>query len=174
LKRGNGFHGVERFACLVLKEVLTVEYRISEILGFAIKKEIEAAQMYKDLAKRIENEDLSRVILSFALEEQEHKKKLMRVRDGEDSLSTVSYLDDGTRFDDSDVKPSQDMSVEQAFLLAIKEEKAAFKMYTRLAAVIEDANARAMLSKLAQEEANHKLRFEIEYEDYVAWKSQGD
>jgi rubrerythrin len=151
-----------------------VKHRISDILEFAIKKEGEAARTYKELARQVDNEELCRVILSFAREEQEHREKLMRVKDGADSLGADSYVEDDSRFADSDVKPSGDMSVEEAFLLAIEEEKAAFKMYTRLAAAIEDENAKATLLKLAQEEANHKLRFEIEYEDYVAWKSQGD
>ncbi len=151
-----------------------MKYRIADILDFAIKKEDAAAQTYKELAKQVDNEDLCRVILSFAREEQEHKEKLIRVKDGADSLGADSYVEDDSRFEDSDVKPNGDMNVEQAFLFSIKEEKAACEMYTRLAAVIEDENARATLLKLAQEEANHKLKLEIGCEDYVAWKSQGD
>jgi len=49
----------------------------------------------------------------------------------------------------------------------MKKEKKAFKMYTDLAATTEDAGLQSVFLGLAQEEAKHKLRFEIEYDDYV-------
>jgi rubrerythrin len=47
----------------------------------------------------------------------------------------------------------------------MKAEKAAFRLYHDLAATTDDANLRNVLLGLAQEEAKHKLRFEIEYDD---------
>jgi rubrerythrin len=49
----------------------------------------------------------------------------------------------------------------------MKEEKAAFKLYSDLAARTDDAAAKEVLLMLAQEEAKHKLRFEIEYDDNI-------
>ena len=49
----------------------------------------------------------------------------------------------------------------------MKDEKASFRMYTQLAAGTDNPELRTTLLRLAQEEAKHKLRFEIEYDDYV-------
>ena len=59
------------------------------------------------------------------------------------------------------------MDYQQALIVAMKKEKKAFKMYNDLAAVVDDGSLQAVFLSLAQEEAKHKLRFEIEYDDYV-------
>ena len=53
-----------------------------------------------------------------------------------------------------------------ALIIAMKAEKNAFRLYTELAAAAGDGNLKAMLLSLAQEEAIHKLRFEVEYDDH--------
>ena len=50
---------------------------------------------------------------------------------------------------------------------AMKEEKAAFRLYSDLADRTDNAAAKEVLLMLAQEEAKHKLRFEIEYDDNI-------
>ena len=54
-----------------------------------------------------------------------------------------------------------------ALILAMKKEKAAFQLYTDLAAETEDPEVKAIFEGLAQEEAKHKLRFEVEYDDMI-------
>jgi rubrerythrin len=49
----------------------------------------------------------------------------------------------------------------------MQREKAAYRLYTDLAKITPDAEARALLKALAQEEARHKLAFEIEYDTHV-------
>ena len=49
----------------------------------------------------------------------------------------------------------------------MKKEKAAYRLYLDLAAVGEDEELTDMFLSLAQEEAKHKLRFEIEYDDEI-------
>jgi len=45
--------------------------------------------------------------------------------------------------------------------------KASFRLYTDLAARSENADLVTLFEALAQEEAKHKLRFEVEYDEYV-------
>jgi rubrerythrin len=66
-----------------------------------------------------------------------------------------------------DVEPSSDLDYQDALIVAMKEEKAAFRLYSDLAAATDDEGLRATLLALAQEEAKHKLRFEIEYDDHI-------
>lgn len=52
-------------------------------------------------------------------------------------------------------------------LMFMKKEKAAFKLYTGLSNVAPNSTLRDVFLSLAQEEAKHKLRFEIEYDNNV-------
>ena len=59
-------------------------------------------------------------------------------------------------------------TVDQILDFAIEqEEKAAFRFYTDLASATDDPALTATLLGLAQEEAKHKLRFEVQYDDEV-------
>ena len=49
----------------------------------------------------------------------------------------------------------------------MKQEKAAFKLYSDLAEAAEDEGVRNTFLALAQEEAKHKLRFETEYDEHI-------
>ena len=67
----------------------------------------------------------------------------------------------------ADVDDSGELDYQKALIIAMKREKKSFKLYTDLATVTDNEDLRKTLLSLAQEEANHKLRFEIEYDDYV-------
>ena len=59
------------------------------------------------------------------------------------------------------------MTYQDALILAMKKEKYAFKLYTNLADYAKAENLKNIFLMLAQEEAKHKLRFEIEYDEFV-------
>ena len=59
------------------------------------------------------------------------------------------------------------LDYQKALIIAMKKEKAAFRLYSDLAGRVDDAGIRDLLLGLAQEEAKHKLRFEVEYDDFV-------
>jgi rubrerythrin len=66
-----------------------------------------------------------------------------------------------------DIIPKKDMTYQDLLTIAMKKEKGAFKLYTDLANKIIDQNIKEIFLGLAQEEAKHKLRFEIEYDEYI-------
>ena len=141
---------------------------VDEILDFAIRKEEEAAETYTDLAGKMERAHMRQVFEDFAREELGHKEKLLQIKGGKLLLPVAEKVMDLKIADYlEDVEPSPVLDSPQALILAMKEEKAAFKMYTFLAEAADDENLRATLLGLAQEEAKHKLRFEIEYDEYV-------
>ena len=141
---------------------------VDEILDFAIRKEEEAAETYTDLAGKMERAHMRQVFEDFAREELGHKEKLLQIKGGKLLLPVAEKVMDLKIADYlEDVEPSPVLDYPQALILAMKEEKAAFKMYTVLAEAADDENLRATLLGLAQEEAKHKLRFEIEYDEYV-------
>ena len=49
----------------------------------------------------------------------------------------------------------------------MKAEKNAYKLYSDLAGLTTDPAQKVIFQQLAQEEARHKLRFEIEYDDFI-------
>ena len=59
------------------------------------------------------------------------------------------------------------MDYQQALVVAMQKEKMAFKMYSDLAETVDDENVKNVFLSLAQEEAKHKLRFEVEYDEHV-------
>jgi rubrerythrin len=139
-----------------------------EILDFAISREQESYDFYMGLASTMDRPGMGRIFESFAKEEQGHKKKLMDIKAGKLLMPAERRVLDLKLSDYLvDAEPSSHMDYQQALLVAMKKEKKAFKMYTHLAEKVEDANLQATFLGLAQEEAKHKLRFEIEYDDFV-------
>ncbi|MFH2007707.1 MAG: ferritin family protein [bacterium] len=139
-----------------------------EILDFAIKGEEEAAAFYTELAGHVEKDWMKKALLSFAKEEEGHKAKLVAIKDGNKLIpakQTVQDLKIGDYLVDVEAKPGMDY--QDALIVAMKKEKAAFKLYSDLAEATQDKDLRAIFLALAQEEAKHKLRFEVEYDDVV-------
>ncbi len=139
-----------------------------EILDFAIKNEEEAAELYTGLAARAEKPWMKTVFEGFAKEEQGHKAKLEGVKKGHQlKLADKQIVD--LKIGDYliDVEPSPDLDYQDALIIAMKAEKAAFKLYSDIANQATDPAIRELFHALAQEEAKHKLRFEVEYDEYV-------
>jgi len=141
---------------------------VEEILDFAIAGEMEAHDFYMALAKRMERPEMRKVFEQFATEELGHKIKLEAVKAGElvitgkdeaPGLNIAEYV--------VDIEPQPDMSYIEALLLAMKREKAAYRLYVDLAALTLTEEFTDILLALAAEEANHKLRFELEYDNEV-------
>jgi rubrerythrin len=140
---------------------------IDEILAFAIKEEEQAREFYTNLASKTDNPGMKKLLEGFAAEEKSHKTKLMEIKSGKGVFDArVKVLD--LKIGDYlvDVSPSPNMGYKDALVMAMKKEKAAFRMYTDLAHRV-DGPLRETFLGLAQEEAKHKLRFEIEYDDNV-------
>jgi rubrerythrin len=141
---------------------------IDDILDFAIGEEQAAADFYTELGGKMDRPWMRQVFEEFAEEEMGHKAKLIAIKEGKTmELRTEPVTD--LKIGDYliEVEPSPDMDYQDALIIAMKKEKAAFKLYTDLAASTDDSIVRAVFLSLAQEEAKHKLRFEIEYDDYV-------
>jgi rubrerythrin len=141
---------------------------VDEILDFAIGQEEQAAQFYTELAGRMDRPWMSKIFKDFAREEIGHKNKLVEVKSGKRLMAAEQKVLD-LKIGDYlvDVEPTDHMDYQQALVVAMKKEKKAFKMYIDLAGATDDANLQTLFMSLAQEEAKHKLRFEIEYDDFV-------
>jgi rubrerythrin len=137
------------------------------VLDYAIEKEIEANQFYTDLAEQMKNPAMRKVFEAFAKEELGHKAKLEAIKQGKEIQPAKTVTDLKIADYTVDVEPAPDMSYQDALILAMKKEKAAFRLYLDLADQVENEDQKALFLSLAQEEAKHKLRFEIEYDDVM-------
>jgi rubrerythrin len=139
-----------------------------EILDFAIRNEQNAADFYNDLAAKSELHEVKDLFLGFAREEMGHKAKLEVVKSGKRLLGARQAITD-LRIGDYlvDIDLDSGLGYQAALIVAMKAEKAAFKLYTDLAEATDDAGLREILQGLAQEEAKHKLRFELEYDKHI-------
>ena len=141
---------------------------VDDILDFAIGQEVNAAQFYKDLSVRSKPEHIKKLFLDLAGEEEGHKTKLQAIKAGQQMLSAEQAIMDLKVGDHlEDVSLSSDLDYKDALVVAMKAEKGAFRLYHDLASATDDPDLKATLMGLAQEEARHKLRFEIEYDDYI-------
>ncbi|MBN1825052.1 MAG: ferritin family protein [Candidatus Eisenbacteria bacterium] len=140
---------------------------IDEVLDFAVKREEESERFYLEMAKRVEK--MKEVFEQFAAEERGHKAKLLAVKENKrlvaKSSKPVQDLKIGDYLEEKEATPGMDYA--DALVLAMKKEKKAFKLYSDLAASAESGETAELFRGLAQEEARHKLRFEVEYDDYV-------
>jgi len=139
---------------------------VDALLDFAIEKEEEANKFYLYLANKMERENMKKVFESFAAEEAKHKEKISAVKEGKQLLPVEQKVTD-LKIGDYlvDIPATEDMNYQDALILAMKKEKASFRLYTDLAATTEDNNLQSLMQGLAQEEAKHKLRLEIEYDE---------
>jgi rubrerythrin len=139
---------------------------VDEILQYAIGQEEQAVEFYTDLAARMEKPWVAKIFEEYAEEEREHKRKLLAIKDGKLLQSAARDVLDLKLADYLiDVEPKASMDYQEALILAMKREKAAFKLYSDLAAASDDPQVKDTMLRLAQEEAKHKLRFELEYDD---------
>lgn len=141
---------------------------INSILNFAIENEQQAVNFYNQLAGNSKNEEMKTVFTQFAKEEMGHKARLTKIKtEGTFEMKEKQVQD--LKMSDYlvDVEPRPDMPYEEALVLAMKREKSAFKLYTDLSEKAPTAELKKIFQILAQEESKHKLRFELEYDDYV-------
>lgn len=141
---------------------------IDEILDFAMAAEQRAVDLYTDLANQSVIEDMKTVFMQFAKEEMSHKARLMQIREeGIFAVPTEKVADLKIADYTGSVQPGNKMDYSEALVFAMSQEKAAFRLYSTLAERAPSEELANLFLSLAQEEARHKLRFELEYDEYV-------
>lgn len=141
---------------------------VDDVLQYAIGQEQEAADLYRRLAARTKKPGMRQLYEGFAREEEGHKTKLTNIKT-EKLLQPESRQTVDMKMTDYLVESATDseLGYQDALILAMKREKAAFRLYSDLAEKSSAPEVKATLLSLAQEEAKHKLRFELEYDEAV-------
>ena len=136
----------------------------NEVLDFAMAREAEAHDFYLHWSNRVGSVKMHKVMEDFALDEAQHRARLEAIKAGqlgveEDEVGDLEIADELEQ-----VKPSREMSYKDALVLAIRREDQTERLYVSLADKTRRKQVREMFLKLAQEEKEHRLRFESEYD----------
>ncbi|MBI5622254.1 MAG: ferritin family protein [Elusimicrobia bacterium] len=147
----------------------TTKEKVEEVLQFAIDNEAKAVEFYTRLAGLQESASLKEMFSSLAAEERRHKAKLEKVRSGGKLLKSGVKLSRTVDLSDylTPPEPSGDLDLQDALLLSMRKEKAAFSLYMDMASAASDPAVKDLFLSLAREEASHKLRFELEYDRVI-------
>ena len=141
---------------------------VDEILDYAIDQEQQAADFYEDVAQRAETAGMKKILLDFSEEEKSHKQILLTVKNGEHELAPEQEVLDLKITDYLvEVEATENISYQDALIIAMKKERAAYKLYSDMAEKVPESHLKEVLLGLAKEEAKHKLFFEREYDEHV-------
>jgi rubrerythrin len=136
----------------------------NEVLNFAIAKELAAHDFYVELAAWTERPEAAKAFEDLAAQELQHKTKLEAIKAGQAAIQDEEVGSLGIAETLEAAEPQANLTYAQALAVAMRREKDAFRLYTRLASMSREREITTMLSRLAQEEAQHKLQLEIEYD----------
>jgi len=137
---------------------------VEEVLDFAISREVEAYDFYMKLAKLAKKPQIVKIIRDLAVDEKQHKIRLEAAKAGEVALGAQEVGRLGIANYAEDIKPAPDMSYAELLAIAMKKEDRSYRLYTDLAAIAQKKELKEMFLKLAQEEAEHRLQFEFQYD----------
>ena len=131
----------------------------TEILDLAISREIAAYRLYKKMAGRAPDPQMKQILESLANEELEHKARLeLELM----KLGIVVPSEKQVPPEPIDDEPAAGMDFKELLMFAINKEQSAMRLYIDLAAMTRNKASREMLITLAEEEAMHRARFEVE------------
>jgi rubrerythrin len=137
---------------------------LDEIWDFAIGREIEARDFYKELSQWAERPQVADAFEDLAEDELRHRLKLESLRAGKVDIRLEEVGNLGIADSMEAAEPEANLSYADALIVAMQREKQAFRLYSDLASASQDPQIKSIFRKLAQEEAEHKLRLELEYD----------
>ena len=146
---------------------------LTEIIDFAIAKEVEAAEFYRTVSEQEIFSGKKEMFLEFAAEERKHQALLEDLKSG----NLGSKLDDYEFKWITDIKRSDyvdeiayepGMPYNDILLLASKREEKALALYNQMLANADTDESKKVFKMLCQEEAKHKLTLETMLDDYMA------
>jgi len=140
--------------------------QFSEILDFAISKEIEAAELYEKYASLVQAQEAKEMLSEMASMERGHEKKLKSFKEhGITYISKIGEIND-LHLSDYMVtnKLNEKSSSQDALMFAMKAEQKAADLYKRLSDLEIDQPASSLFKSLSSEEMKHKYDLESQYE----------
>jgi rubrerythrin len=137
---------------------------IEQVLDYAIARERVAYDFYSQLAGWVKRPEIKSRLLELAQQEKQHRERLETVKAGKASIGEDEIEGFVLADIDEEVRLDQYMNYAAVLMVAMKREKEACDLYTRLAKATQAEALQHLFRELAQEEASHKLWLELEYD----------
>lgn len=141
---------------------------VKGVIEFALEKEAESEALYQMLARQADSERAAEIFNDLAVEEGGHHKALTHL--DPDNLDRIIVKDVADlKISDylREVSHSPDMTFQDILVFAMKSEEHSHNLYQGLAEHTQDPELKQIFELLSKQEARHKLRLEIEYDDIV-------
>lgn len=129
------------------------------VLETALAAEIAAADLYTRLAGLATSETTRNLFSSLTADEKRHRQLLEKQYASDTGKAFVAGLVRRLRLP----ADARDLLWPAALTLAINGEMDAHEAYSKCAALVTDAQARALYQQLADDEAGHRNLLEAEY-----------
>jgi rubrerythrin len=140
---------------------------LDAIIDFAVERERKAAEFYRELQSVVRFRHMKDVLASFEAVERSHIDILKRLR--KKSPRSFHPVPDAVSLGLADklvpAPPTAEMSYEDVLILAMRREKEAQEFYGALADAAISPETKAVFAALAAQEAEHKVQFELKYDD---------
>lgn len=142
--------------------------RFDSIINFAIQREKEAVQFYKDLQDQVKFLQRKEFLKSLEEMEKGHVTILENLKKKEIDEIKVSEVKN-LKINDYLVEsaPTETLSYQDILIIGMKKEQTAYELYTTLAEESSLPDIKKVFQKLASEEAKHKLFFETIYDEDI-------
>jgi rubrerythrin len=140
-----------------------------DVLTFAIEDKTRAYDLYSRFAERVRQPWTRKAFEELAVEklkQREHLEEVKRVgvlRVMPRDVYNLQIAD----FVTADVRPGDDTDTREALIFAIRVERDTLRLYMDLSDQAGDTQIQNLFLALAQEQAQHLLKLETEYEDHV-------
>lgn len=144
-----------------------------EVLGIAIRSEIEAAKLYGRMEKKVRNVVLKEKLQFLRDEEEKHRAIF-------DDLFRKKYPDVELKLPEKSMVPmmdvalEKDISIEELFEVAMKAEKISEEFYADLAKKSKDVSGTSMLNYLSSIERGHFNLLKSEYDMVVEFPAYAE
>ena len=138
---------------------------VGEVIELAIRREVQAAEFYTTLARRVSDTQMRGLFERLALEELEHKAKLEleMIKEGFVARTVGRLIDVDLPDYVSELEIGPEVEYKDILTLAIRKERRSFRLYVQLASLASEEPVREALMELAEEEARHLVQVEAEY-----------
>ncbi|ROL62213.1 rubrerythrin [Bacteroidetes/Chlorobi group bacterium ChocPot_Mid] len=142
-----------------------------EVIKYAIERELEAADFYKDLQTKVKIQASKEMLKTFEKMELGHADILKNLDLNKIELYKPEKVNN-LKLSDFMVEPvtHEEMTFQEILVIAMKREEAANKMYLYLADSTDDDRVKNLFLKLATEEAKHKLQLETMYDEEINYE----
>ena len=139
-----------------------------EVLGIAIKSEIEATKLYEKMSGMVKNSDLKEKLLFLKAEEEKHRALFEDMHRSKYPDVAIS-LPKKSKVPLMDAALTDEMTIQDLFEVAMNAEKMAEDFYKDLAAKSKDVSGTSMLNYLGSIEHGHYMLLKNEYEMIVTF-----